>query len=381
VLLVISVAFDQVSKTYPGGIVGLQPVSFELAAGQRLALLGPSGSGKSTWLRLLAGLESPTRGDIRFNGQCVNRVPAHRRGVAWLAQRPALYPHLTVRGNLQAVRRTDGQSQTSAELGEAAELCRVGHLLDRRPAQLSGGEIQRVALAKLVLRRAGVWLFDEPLAQLDFPLQCEFRRELHLLFQRTSATIIWVTHDPVDARALGGLVAILVAGRLHQFAPIEKVRSQPDHTFAAFGLSRWNLIPGRLVPRESGRDPGPPDFVSDCGSIRCPGPRLLKEQTGVRWTLGFPAPFLGGPEKPDPASPPILGWELSQAEPIGAGWEVTLVRDRLAIRAWWTSREAPRIGMPVPWSLPSEGRNWFDGETGTRWPDSNRELGTLAPPA
>ena len=167
-------------------------------------------------MRLVAGLEDPDAGEVHISGQRVDGLPPHRRGVALLPQRPALYPHLTVAQNLQAVRGT-----------QSLDLLQLGPLLHRYPHELSGGERQRVALAKLLARGAGVWLLDEPFSNLDPVFRSDFRRDLHLLLDRFAATIILVTHDPIDALALGRRVGVLGDGRLQQLGTARGVARPP----------------------------------------------------------------------------------------------------------------------------------------------------------
>jgi multiple sugar transport system ATP-binding protein len=206
---------------HPGG-GGLHPTSLVLAAGERLVLLGPTGSGKSTLLRLIAGLDTPQSGDVFIDGRRVTDAAPHQRGIAFVPQRPALYPHVTVAENLRL---------TGPDIATAAAALKIEHLLDRRPEGLSGGEKQRVALAKAQLRQAAVWLLDEPFAPLDPVFRAEFREELLLLLKSLAATIIFVSHDPNDALALGRLVGVLDAGRLIQLGTPEDLAARPGNRF------------------------------------------------------------------------------------------------------------------------------------------------------
>jgi ABC-type Fe3+/spermidine/putrescine transport system ATPase subunit len=188
----------------------LDEFDLQLAAGERLALLGPTGSGKSTLIRLVQGLENPDSGEIFLDGKSLAKVPPHLRNVTLLPQRPALYPQLTARQNIDIVTPIGQFKQ------EMLDILNLGSLLDRYPHQLSGGEKQRVALAKILRRGAGLWLLDEPFAALDQEFRSEFRYDLHLLLEASSATIIVVTHDPIDALALGQRIGVLSEGRLLQ---------------------------------------------------------------------------------------------------------------------------------------------------------------------
>ncbi len=224
-----------VTCTFPGG-GGLKPTSLSLDTGERLVLLGPTGSGKTTLLRLIVGLEAPSGGEILLDGVRVNDVPPHQRGIAFLPQRPALYPQMTIRENLALAGKL---------VDQAAEQLKITHLLTRRPAGLSGGEKQRVALAKAVLRQARLWLLDEPFAPLDPVFREEFRRELLLILKQSQATIILVSHDPNDALALGRLVGVLDDGSLQQLDTLENLQARPGNRFVACTLGQLPLNPTR----------------------------------------------------------------------------------------------------------------------------------------
>ena len=255
------VTLEKVSKTYPGNIAALREVNLRIADGELVALVGPSGSGKTTLLRLIAGLETPTSGTIRIGNRIVNKVPPHRRDVAMVFQRPALYPHLSVRANLGfglflrrklfAWRKT-GETPVPPT---AERIARVSHqlgleeVLERRPATLSGGQQQRMALGRALVREPAVFLFDEPLSNLDARLRLEMRRELHLLHRRLRATMIYVTHDQDEAMALGERVVVLDQGVIRQADPPQVLYDRPNDRFVA-GFLGWppmNLLDGELV--------------------------------------------------------------------------------------------------------------------------------------
>ena len=237
----------RVRKVYPGGIVGLEDVSLTIQAGECFVLLGPSGSGKSTLLRLIAGLEESTGGTIHIRGRNVAAVPPHERGVSYLGQRPVLYPDRPVRGNL-----TFGIAVENSQLDEIASLLGIAGLLDRRPGELSGGQLQRVALGRALLRDAPILLLDEPLTSLDGPMRWDLRRILHLLQSRRRATMIYVTHDQEEALSLADRLAVFEEGRLVQVGTPAEVLSRPATAFVARHLG-W---PPMTLHRErrDGRD-------------------------------------------------------------------------------------------------------------------------------
>src|SRR4051812_36600967 len=202
-----AVGLRSVTKLYPATKAGVRGVSLEVADGEHLVIVGPSGAGKTTVLRLIAGLETPDSGQIVFDDRDVTRWPPHARHVALVAQRPALFPHRSVRRNLSASvefrqggwlralfrKRQVSKAELDARVAEAARILGLTPLLDRRPHHLSGGEQQRVALGRAWVDRAGVWLLDEPLAHLESALKSQIRAELHLLRGRVGATMIEVT--------------------------------------------------------------------------------------------------------------------------------------------------------------------------------------------
>jgi len=210
-----------VTKLYPGGVRAVDGVTLAVAAGGCLAVVGPSGCGKTTLLRLVAGLEEPTTGEVRVGGRDVARLPPQDRGVAIAFQSPALYPQLTARENLAFGLRVRGAgpAEVDSRVREAAELLGVADLLGRLPHELSGGQRQRVALGRALVRRPAVLLLDEPLAHLDAPLRARVRDGLTDARRRFGTTTVWVTHDPDEAAAVGDRVAEMDAGRVVRLAP------------------------------------------------------------------------------------------------------------------------------------------------------------------
>ncbi len=251
-----SIAFEHIDKIYPGGTQAVFDFNLTVADGEALALVGPSGCGKSTLLRLLAGLETATRGTLRIGGQAVNDQPPQRRNVAMVFQDYALYPHMTVRRNLEfpLKMRDLPRADIERQMQWAAELLGLGELLDRLPRQLSGGQRQRVAMGRALVRQPTVFLMDEPLSNLDARLRVQIRAELSDLLERLSATTIYVTHDQAEAMTLGDRVAVLDRGRLQQVAPPQELYERPANTFVAgfIGNPPMNLFPARLVADAGG---------------------------------------------------------------------------------------------------------------------------------
>ncbi len=230
-----SVTLRGLSKRFDSGHSALQDLSLEVADGELLVLLGPSGCGKTTALRCVAGLEEPTGGEVRIGDRDVTRLPPAERDVAMVFQNYALYPHLSVRDNIAFPLTVRGipRAELTRRVRAAAERLAVGDLLDRRPAELSGGQRQRVALGRALVREPSVFLFDEPLSNLDAQLRVEMRSEILRLHRALGATMIYVTHDQVEAMTMGQRIAVLHQGRLHQAGPPAEVYRQPADLFTA----------------------------------------------------------------------------------------------------------------------------------------------------
>ncbi len=333
---------------------GLHPISLEIPKGERLVILGPTGSGKTTLLRVIAGLEKPDSGEILFDGRRWNDVQPHERGITYLAQRPALYPHLRIREQLsQGV--DDPLSMGNPEL------------LDRFPHELSSGEKQRIALVRGLTRQARLWLLDEPFAALDPVLRSEIRVDLHLLQERLAATMILVTHDPIDALALGCRVGVLGDGRLQQLGTPGELADQPGNRFVAFALGRLSLIDGKVCGGESSEI----FWSSDDGSVQAVIPSAMLQGIDQRsnrtLTLGIRPediqPMPTGNAIPRGAR--FLSWPVVSAEPVGSGWCLIAARGRNRIRISHPSQTPPRDGHPENWFVSVDLCLWFD-HTGQR---------------
>jgi len=244
-----AVELEGVSK-YFGDVPAVREVSLDARAGEFLVILGPSGCGKSTILRLVAGLETPTEGTIRIGDRVVNNVVTKDRDVAMVFQSYALYPHLSVRRNIEFPLRAHHvrRDEITRLVRAMAESLQLDQLLDRKPAALSGGQRQRVALARALVRRPKVFLMDEPLSNLDAKLRVEMRAELVELHARLGITILYVTHDQVEAMTMGQRIAIIKDGALQQVDEPSVVRDRPANAFIAgfIGSPPMNILRGTL---------------------------------------------------------------------------------------------------------------------------------------
>ena len=246
-----SVRLQGVAKTYPNGHVAAQGLDLDIADGEFMVLVGPSGCGKSTVLRMIAGLETPTAGRILIGDRDVTALPPQDRDIAMVFQTYALYPHMTVRENLSFGLRMRGVGHeiTHQRVEEAARALGLEPVLGRKPAQLSGGQRQRVALGRAIVREPKVFLFDEPLSNLDAKLRVETRAELARLHRRLGATVVYVTHDQEEAMTLGWRVAVMRDGFLQQVAPPMELYRRPANQFVAgfVGSPGMNFLPGEIM--------------------------------------------------------------------------------------------------------------------------------------
>jgi ABC-type sugar transport system ATPase subunit len=219
-----------VTKTF-GKTLALDGVDLEIAPGEAVAIVGPSGSGKSTLLRVIAGLEDPDEGDIDIGDAAMDGVPARRRDVAMVFQSFALYPHLTVFRNLALPLelRAVPRAETERRVEQAAELLDIAYVLNRKPGKLSGGQRQRVALARAIVRNPAIFLFDEPLSNLDAQHRTELRREIVALHRRSGASLVLVTHDQSDATAIADRIVLMREGRIAETGTAEEVFDLPAH--------------------------------------------------------------------------------------------------------------------------------------------------------
>jgi ABC-type sugar transport system ATPase subunit len=298
----------------------LGDVSIEVAAGELLVLVGPSGCGKSTLLRCIAGLEELTRGAIKMDGRDISRVEPRDRDIAMVFQSYALYPHLTVRENLAfglKMRKTP-KREIEARIGEAAAMLGLEQLLERKPAQLSGGQRQRVAMGRAVVRRPKVFLFDEPLSNLDAALRGQMRVELMRLHHKLSATMVYVTHDQVEAMTLADRIAVLNQGRLMQVGPPDELYLQPANEFVArfIGTPEMNLIDAARA-QAIGLVSGLPPSVARVG-VRAEDLQLLRGDEGVEARV---------------AVVEHLGWESLVHVTLGVELELTARAETASLRA------------------------------------------------
>jgi multiple sugar transport system ATP-binding protein len=264
---VAEVAFERVTKVFNDGTQAVSGLNLEVRDGEFVVLVGPSGCGKTTALRMVAGLEGVTEGEIRIGGKVVNEIEARRRDVAMVFQNYALYPHMTVFDNIAfGLRmRSVRHSERRRRVEDAARILGIGELLDRRPKQLSGGQRQRVAMGRAIVRSPKAFLMDEPLSNLDAMLRVQMRAEVARIQHELQATTIYVTHDQIEAMTMGERVAVLRRGVLQQVDDPQRLYETPVNLFVAsfIGSPSMNLLQGR-IERANG------DILLELGEERLP---------------------------------------------------------------------------------------------------------------
>jgi ABC-type sugar transport system ATPase subunit len=348
------------SKIFRGDTRALDALDLDVTDGEFLVIVGPSGSGKTTLLRLIAGLDEPTAGTIAVAGKNLTGVPPHKRNAAMVFQSLALYSHLSVRGNLEFGQK--GNQQVT----ETATMLGISHLLNRYPADLSGGEQQRVALGRAIVGRPAALLLDEPLSSLDAPLRRNLRRELKKLQRELSMSTIYVTHDQAEALALGDRIAVLDQGRLQQIGTPHEIYNRPANRFVAefFGPQGMNVIQGELethegvdgmfregcvlaIPKES----WPRNILIDGELLVGFRPEDARLGSGTGWILGNVTMV----ESLGPAT--YAHVEITSENPRSAQ-TITVQFD--------PHQELPKSGQTLTIGVNPDRLHWFDATTGNR---------------
>ena len=347
-----AVEIDDVAKTY-GGHQVIHGVDLSIADGEFVVLVGPSGCGKSTLLRMIAGLEDISGGTISIGGTVVNELAPKERNIAMVFQNYALYPHMTVAQNMAFSLRLSRvpREEMRQKVERAASILGLEDLLDRYPAQLSGGQRQRVAMGRSIVRDPAVFLFDEPLSNLDAKLRVQMRTEIGELHQRLRTTTVYVTHDQIEAMTMADRIVVMNSGRVEQVGSPLELYDRPRNLFVAgfIGSPAMNFIPGRIVERQ---------FRSPLGLV-APMPAGVQAGEGTEVTCGI---------RPDQI---ILSSEgapakISIVEPTGAETLVVLRAEGLQLQVVVRDRRQLRPGEVVGITLQPEAIHLFDAATGIR---------------
>ncbi len=265
-----------IKKTF-GSTDVLHGIDLSVEEGEFVIFVGPSGCGKSTLLRIIAGLEDASAGTVKIDGNVVNATPPAKRGIAMVFQSYALYPHLTVKGNMSLAMKQEGAAKSEIEdrVGVASKMLGLDPLLERRPAELSGGQCQRVAIGRAVVRKPKLFLFDEPLSNLDAALRVNTRLEIARLHRELSATMVYVTHDQVEAMTLADRIVVMNAGRIEQIGTPMELYNRPANMFVAgfIGSPQMNFIDAGALGETSAKTIGiRPEHMSvseSAGDLAC----------------------------------------------------------------------------------------------------------------
>ena len=329
----------------------LHGISLDVADGEFVVFVGPSGCGKSTTLRLIAGLEDMTSGDIEIAGRVVNNLEPKERDIAMVFQNYAIYPHMSVKKNIGFGLRTSGKSKAKKEarIQEVASILDMTDLLERKPAQLSGGQRQRVAIGRAMVRDPAVFLFDEPLSNLDAQLRTQMRLEIKKLHQRVGNTIIFVTHDQVEAMTMADRIVIMKDGHIQQVGTPAEVYHNPANMFVAMfiGAPSMNMLDGVL---------GPNGVTLKSGQViesEVKSDALRSVKIGVR------------PDDLTPGEgPPLIEGQIAVCEPLGPETLIYVETEQGEIIAKASGKTPPEVGARTSLVAPTDALHIFDAKTG-----------------
>ncbi len=355
------VTFTNICKRF-GKVSVIEGLNLEIKDHEFMVLVGPSGCGKSTALRMIAGLEEISDGTISIGERVVNDLPPKDRDIAMVFQSYALYPHMTIKENLEfglKIRKTPPE-ETARLVGEAAKMLGIDHLLDRKPKQLSGGQRQRVAVGRAIVRKPSVYLFDEPLSNLDAKLRVQMRAEISKLQQQLQTTTVYVTHDQVEAMTMGHRIAVMKDGKLQQVGTPLEVYEHPANVFVAsfIGTPPMNFVRATL---------GEGGTRLQAGTFSLPVPEALRSATagkdGRAVLLGVrPENVRGATDQlRGPVSPVKVTIEV--LEPLGHEVIIHGKTGNDVLVAKLDPHQAPRLGDELELSLELDQLHLFDAET------------------
>ena len=345
-----------------GEVEAVCGVDLDVAHEEFVVLVGPSGCGKSTILRMIAGLEEATAGEIRIGERLVNNVAPRDRDIAMVFQNYALYPHKTVHGNIAFALRAKGLPKADVEqrVAQAAAVLGLTDLLARKPGELSGGQRQRVAMGRAIVRDPAVFLFDEPLSNLDAELRTRLRSEIKKLHRRLRATVVYVTHDQVEAMALADRIVILNKGKVEQVGSPTEVYGTPANLFVAgfIGSPAMNMIPAEVA--------GNAEYIVAAGaSLPISAGHRIAGAAGMKATFGIrPEDIALLP--PGTHAPAVVDAQVTMVEPLGAEFLLSFALNGHEITAKIAGRTLPAIGERLRFAFDMRHAHVFDGATGNR---------------
>ena len=361
-----AITLDNISRDYGSGIFGVRDVSLVIEEGEFMVLLGPSGCGKSTTLRMIAGLEDITGGTISIGARDVTKLPPRARNVAVVFQSYALYPHMSVRENMRFGMKMRGTplGEQDRRIAEASDILGLDPYLDRRPGALSGGQRQRVALGRAMVREPDVFLMDEPLSNLDAKLRGEMRQELVKLHRRLGKTMVFVTHDHVEAMTMGDRICIMRDGHIEQVGAPLQVYAKPVNTFVAQFLASpaMNLIPAQLTPAGGGLSITAGPFQ---GALPAAQAALYARAAAAPAILGLRAEDML--TAPGPATLPVSG-KVVVREALGAENLIGIDAGGLTLQARTERHFLPAFGDQVTLHADMSQMHLFDAASGAAYP-------------
>ena len=361
------VILKNVCKIYDGNVKAVISVSIDIHDKEFMVLVGPSGCGKSTTLRMIAGLEEISDGEIKIGERIVNDVPPKDRDIAMVFQNYALYPHMTVYENLAfgLKLRKFPKAEIDKRVKEAADILGIGDYLERKPKALSGGQRQRVAVGRAIVRKPAVFLFDEPLSNLDAKMRVQMRAEINKLHTRLGTTMIYVTHDQIEAMTMGDRICVMKDGVIQQIDTPLNIYDKPANTFVAgfIGTPPMNIFKGTLVS-ENG-------LVFKAGPISIPLPAdwnaSLESYVGKEILFGIRPEDIGSERATNDANAPAITAKVDVREPMGA--EIYLHLDT-GVDAPCIARVEPhldaKVGETISLKLAMIGAHVFDPATTDR---------------
>ncbi|MCB4793687.1 sn-glycerol-3-phosphate ABC transporter ATP-binding protein UgpC [Pseudomonas sp. NP21570] len=362
-----SLELRNVQKSYGNSqIATLKDIALKIDAGEFLILVGPSGCGKSTLMNCIAGLENITGGEILVDGEDISQASPKDRDIAMVFQSYALYPTMTVRDNIAfgLKMRKVPAAKIEEEVARVAKLLQIEPLLERKPSQLSGGQQQRVAMGRALARRPKIYLFDEPLSNLDAKLRVEMRTEIKLMHQRLKTTTVYVTHDQIEAMTLGDKVAVMKDGVIQQFGTPHEIYNNPANLFVAsfIGSPPMNFVPLRIRQRD-GRWVGV--LNSEQGSCELPLP--ITSDDGLRdreLILGIRPEQIG--LAGDGTADFSLAVDIEVVEPTGPDTLVVFTLNQVKACCRLMPDQAPRVGETLNLQFDPRKALLFDAQTGER---------------
>jgi multiple sugar transport system ATP-binding protein len=341
-----------------GNVEVLKGINLDVKSGEFVALVGPSGCGKSTLLAIIAGLEKATSGTVAIGDRVVNNVAPKDRDIAMVFQSYALYPTMTVRGNMLFGMESRGvpADQREAALKRVSSLLQIDHLMNRKPGQLSGGQRQRVAMGRALVRDPALFLFDEPLSNLDAKLRVEMRGEIKKLHQKIGKTTIYVTHDQVEAMTLSSRIAVLNKGVLQQFDEPQKIYDRPANIFVAsfMGSPAMNFLPATLSKR------GKQSTLQLDGGASLKMDRAVNAQDGQKVIVGIrPEHFTQGTAK----SANYIAAKVILVEPTGSETHVVSRFGASEVTAKFFPSQAPKLSDTIRLAVDMDRVCLFDAES------------------